>query len=794
MELYLQHFTNNQRNRYAIIKVGGAVLEDDLDELIENLAFLQRVGLVPIVLHGAGPQLNKLLEEAKIEPEYIEGIRVTDGNTLKLVKRVFAEMNLRIVEGLEKKGIRAKPIQSGVFTGEYLDFEKYKYVGRIVDVDMTMIESAISSGAMPILSSISEDIDGQFLNVNADVAAGMLARVMEPLKVIYLNDSGGMINKDTNTIIPEINLDVEFEEYLKLPWVKYGTKLKLVQIKELLDYLPRSSTVSITNAKNMKKELFTISGAGTLIRRGFKLNCKIGIKDMDLDRVRELLNSNDEQVKRGDISIARYLQTFKGDERVYFDDLYQVLAVLTELPINTKVEDVKFIEKLVFNKQAELVGLLDNLWDKINFENPKLIWYIKNDELESNLNWHFDRSSGSFTLNNGKLFWKGLEFSEIEPIILSFKEYKIKDYSGVDRMNLKISKNNIHSDSNNLNSNLNNLIKSKSYSTYTNSSKEKQLNIGLIGARGYTGQELIKLLNVHPIFHLTHISSRELANQQLDSYTKSKLNYKLITPESLNAYSDVDAWILALPNRLAHKYVDPLPHDKTILDLSADYRFDSNWYYGLSELYPIDKTTSRPPHHTRISNPGCYATAAQLGLFPILQAYRDEILTPSLFGVSGYSGAGTTPSKYNDPVNLKDNLIPYQLTNHIHENEISHHLSKKVHFTPHVASFFRGIIMTIHIPFKSKAPISEEDVLSLYIEFYKENTNILVSKEVPNLKNNQSEHGVRIGGFKISDDKTHLVIVATIDNLLKGAATQVIQNLNLSFGLESLVGVPGWKE
>ena len=170
----------------------------------------------------------------------------------------------------ETRGHGARPITLGVFEADYLDKEKYNLVGRITGVNKAPIESSISAGALPILTSLAETSSGQILNVNADVAAGELARVFEPLKIVYLNEKGGIINPTTNEKISTINLDEEFDELMKQSWVKYGTKLKIKEIKELLDYLPRSSSVAIINVQNLQKELFTDSGAGTLIRKGLQ--------------------------------------------------------------------------------------------------------------------------------------------------------------------------------------------------------------------------------------------------------------------------------------------------------------------------------------------------------------------------------------------------------------------------------------------------------------------------------------------------------------------------------------------
>jgi N-acetyl-gamma-glutamyl-phosphate reductase/acetylglutamate kinase len=118
---YLNLFSSVSAPQFAVIKVGGAIITQELDTLASALSFLRSVGLFPVVVHGAGPQLNRILEERGVEPQYIDGIRITDRETLEVARRVFLEENLKLVEALESLGTRARPIISGVFQGTYLD-------------------------------------------------------------------------------------------------------------------------------------------------------------------------------------------------------------------------------------------------------------------------------------------------------------------------------------------------------------------------------------------------------------------------------------------------------------------------------------------------------------------------------------------------------------------------------------------------------------------------------------------------------------------------------------------------
>jgi N-acetyl-gamma-glutamyl-phosphate reductase len=316
-------------------------------------------------------------------------------------------------------------------------------------------------------------------------------------------------------------------------------------------------------------------------------------------------------------------------------------------------------------------------------------------------------------------------------------------------------------------------------------SESSSIRVGIVGARGHVGAELIRLVATHPRFALAFVGSRELAGQRVADHSDAydgELRYTSPANAELPTLG-ADAVVLALPNGKAADCVaafDAAGADPVIIDLSADYRFDDGWYYGLPEL-----TRDRYAGQRRISNPGCYATAMQLAVAPM----RDRLAGPvQCFGVSGYSGAGTTPSDKNDPDKLRDNLMPYALTGHIHEREVTRHLGHAVEFMPHVAPHFRGLTITANLHLS--APMTREQVVAIYRDAYAGEPLVHVLDEAPWVSRIAGRHHVEVGGFSLSDDGRRLVVVATEDNLLKGAATQALQNLNLAFGLAETTGIP----
>ncbi len=328
---------------------------------------------------------------------------------------------------------------------------------------------------------------------------------------------------------------------------------------------------------------------------------------------------------------------------------------------------------------------------------------------------------------------------------------------------------------------------------------KQQVSLGIIGVRGYVGKELLALISNHPQIQTKWLSSRQLAGQKAssifeDAVLKSgDLDFDI---ESLSAgevaKKDTDIIVLALPNGLAEPYVQAIEASgncKLIIDLSADYRFPepgdgNNWIYSVPELDHQDLEKAKSSQLIKISNPGCYATAMLLGLAPIMELLSSR---PHCFGVSGYSGAGTTPSPNNDPDNLKDNLIGYKLLEHLHEKEVSLRLQNPVSFTPHVAAFFRGINMTIQVELKE--PLNNSELLKRYQDYYSNAPLVNCQSGIPVVKEVINTAGCMIGGFTVSTDGKRATFVSCLDNLMKGAASQALQNINIALGLDPLLSV-----
>jgi len=351
-----------------------------------------------------------------------------------------------------------------------------------------------------------------------------------------------------------------------------------------------------------------------------------------------------------------------------------------------------------------------------------------------------------------------------------------------------------------LNVDLDSDLEMKNHSSARQSVQNLNFTIGIVGVRGYVGRELLRLLAFHSSIKVDWVSSRQLHGCSLadlllsdDNFEQTPLDdehyYKQLKVETLSddevALRHTDIIVLALPNGLAKKFVDKLEAvpsknaARVLIDLSADYRFDSEWEYSIPELLDsklLKLTTSK---RLKISNPGCYATAMQIALAPLIKHIDGRA---HCFGVSGFSGAGTKPSVNNDPNNLKNNILPYGLVEHLHEKEVSRHLGIPISFSPHVAPFFRGLSMTVQVSLNRA--FNHAGIVDKFERFYKQHELVVVEQSMPSIQQVVDTNNVVVGGFSLSADGKRLTLVSCLDNLLKGAASQALANIELALKLD----------
>jgi N-acetyl-gamma-glutamyl-phosphate reductase len=337
------------------------------------------------------------------------------------------------------------------------------------------------------------------------------------------------------------------------------------------------------------------------------------------------------------------------------------------------------------------------------------------------------------------------------------------------------------------------------------------INVGIVGASGYTGVELARLLCNCPDVKLTVATSRQYKGKKLADVYPNLAGMVDIVCEDLSTVEmadRADLFFTAVPHQTAMAIVpDLLKAGKKVIDLSADFRLHDaevyeKWYqnhtaqehlaeavYGLPELHRQQIVGTR-----LVANPGCYPTSVILGLAPLLQLGAIEPETIIVDSKSGASGAGRLPQTGTLFCEVTDGFKAYKVAAHRHtpemEQEISL-LSKKpvtISFTPHLLPITRGILSTIYA--KLTGPMSDSEVNEIYKSFYKDEPFVRLcgSGSYPATQFVRGSNFCDIG-FKVDDRTGRIVILSAIDNLVKGAAGQAIQNMNLMCNLPETRGL-----
>ncbi|MBE7042778.1 MAG: N-acetyl-gamma-glutamyl-phosphate reductase [Ruminococcaceae bacterium] len=333
------------------------------------------------------------------------------------------------------------------------------------------------------------------------------------------------------------------------------------------------------------------------------------------------------------------------------------------------------------------------------------------------------------------------------------------------------------------------------------------IKVGIIGATGYAGAELVRILTYHPETEIVHAMSKSYAGQKLTELYPSLCKVRDLVCEDLDTEvlkRDCDVVFTALPHGASAETIASLMESPTlkVIDLSADFRYRdaeiySQWYgidhcakdllqesvYGLCELYREDIKKAR-----LIGNPGCYTTCSILGAAPLLAKGLIEADSVIIDAKSGVSGAGRKLVIDQHFCECTENTKAYGVAKHRHTSEIEQELSLLARedvvlsFTPHLIPQKRGILATIYG--KLKTPMSTAELLEVYREFYKDEYFIRIYEEgkLPETNHVAGSNFVDMG--LVSDPRTgRVIVVSCIDNLFKGAAGQAVQNMNLLFGL-----------
>lgn len=266
IEKYIKKYSKEK----IVIKCGGRVLLDPIlfDTFINDVSIIKKLGLTPIVVHGGGPRIKKRLDQLNIETKFVMGLRVTDEKVIKVVEDVMIEFNKEIVFALNQKGCKAKSInvkENNIITVEKKN-EVLGFVGKPTKIDDKLIKNVLKENFIPVISPMGLDDKKQTYNINADTAAGALARAIKSRRLLLMTDVEGVYDNNKK-LISEIKPD-EAEKLIYDNTVSEGMIPKIrTCIKALDDGVKGVVIIDGRKAHSILFELFSDQGAGTLIRK-----------------------------------------------------------------------------------------------------------------------------------------------------------------------------------------------------------------------------------------------------------------------------------------------------------------------------------------------------------------------------------------------------------------------------------------------------------------------------------------------------------------------------------------------
>lgn len=338
------------------------------------------------------------------------------------------------------------------------------------------------------------------------------------------------------------------------------------------------------------------------------------------------------------------------------------------------------------------------------------------------------------------------------------------------------------------------------------------LKVGIMGSSGFAGEELIRILFRHPEVKITALAAKieKMHVSKLYPWSKSMLDLDSYDMSAEEVSEKTDVVFLALPHKVSMDFAPVLlKQGKKVIDLSADFRIKDiavyeKWYeikhecpeylkkavYGLTELYRADIKNA-----DLIANPGCYPTSIILGCAPLLKKKIVETNYIICDSKSGVSGSGRTPTEALMFTEIAANSFrPYKVNFHRHMPEIDQELSNlsgvkiDVNFIPHLVPMERGILSTIYLKLAKK--IDTKETLEIYKDFYKGEYFVRILEEgiLPDTKNVVRSNFCDIG-IKVFPEKSLAVVMTAIDNLVKGASGQAVQNMNIMYGFDEKLGL-----
>jgi acetylglutamate kinase len=384
MALYLQTFQKTPVGKFAVIKIGGGVLQEKMQMVADDLAFLSQLGLAPIVIHGAD-------QKAEASGKKGEAQRISNALTSKLVSLINEKGGRAInANGMGIVEVEKKP--SGDVYGT-------DFVGKVKRVKKDKIFRICKAGYVPVLASFGYEDDVAY-SINADTLASWLVNKIQPKKFILVTDSGGVLDKN-GSVISTIDVHLDLPELIKQDMITDGMLPKVQEIETLLNSNP-TMVVEVCSAENILEELFTIKGSGTFIRYGGRFIVKKSFRGLNKVRIKKLLNES-----FGKSLVPEYFD--EAVECVIVDKDYCGLMVIKNL------DGVPYLDKFAVAKSAQGNGLGKAMWNFMRNRYDRLIWRAAPSNQISN--WYLKNCDGMQKSGSWVIFWYNLDRSKAAKLI-----------------------------------------------------------------------------------------------------------------------------------------------------------------------------------------------------------------------------------------------------------------------------------------------------------------------------------------------------------------------------------------
>lgn len=403
LQLYLRIFQKTPSHKFAVIKIGGDSLSKKLPIIVEDLVILSKLGLYPIVVHGGGKPIDLALEKKSISVKKVNNLRVTDKQTIAVVKDVLTGITDKLVASIKKRGgsainvndlgiirIKKKSLVDGVDLG---------FVGDVTDVEISKLRDLCKKGVIPVFASIGYIGDNAY-NINADTLANEIVKKLIPKKFILITETGGILDKN-GKLISAIDTQTDLPCLIKEKVITEGMLLKVKEIKQLLEKAP-GTVVEICSAENLLTELFTVKGSGTFVRCGANFVIQNNFKGLNLNKIKKMLEKSFEKEL-----VTDYFK--QPADLIILEKNYSGIAVIK------KLKKHYYLDKFAVAKSAQGNGLGKTLWHVIKNKYPSFIWRSSMDNPINN--WYFKKCDGGQKSGKWIVFWHNIAYSKLSKLI-----------------------------------------------------------------------------------------------------------------------------------------------------------------------------------------------------------------------------------------------------------------------------------------------------------------------------------------------------------------------------------------